>query len=142
VVLALGNTCTAAVPFQAGLLYLMVSDDEVSGAQAFLSLTFNLFSAAVVATNLFHKWAHAEKNNRLITVLQRSRLLLSTGHHNQHHAGAFDSNYCITNGWLNWTLDRIQFFRCLELMLAKIGMRSDAVDSEAFPANSRESEVG
>ena len=147
VVLTIGNSCTAAVPFQAGLLYLMVSDEEISGAQAFLALVFNLFSAAIVATNLFHKWAHAEKNNRLVLVLQRTRLLLSTDHHNGHHSGVFDSNYCITNGWLNGALDKIQFFRRTEIMLARIGVRSDAASNEhalpeSFPANSPESEVG
>jgi plasmanylethanolamine desaturase len=125
-VLTIGNSCTLAVPFQAGLLYLMASDEEVSGTQAFLSLGFNFFAAAVVATNVLHKWAHAERTNRVIAFLQRLRLVLTTNHHDLHHTQPFDSNYCITNGWLNPLLERIKFFRRLEQILGKAGIKPAA----------------
>lgn len=129
-VLAIGNSCTLAVPFQAGVLYLMLTEDEVSITRAFLSFVFNLFTIAMVATNVLHKWAHAEKTNWLISRLQRSRVFLSTEHHNLHHTRPFDSHYCITNGWLNPLLQKIQFFRGLEWMLSKINIKPSANEHE------------
>ena len=125
-VLALGNSCTLAVPVQAGLFYLMISDEEVSGMRAVMSLTLNLFTIAVVATNIFHKWAHAEKTTRLISAIQRTRLVLTPGHHKLHHTNPFDSNYCITTGWLNPLLEKVRFFRHLESALRWVGIKPEA----------------
>jgi ubiquitin-conjugating enzyme E2 variant len=104
----------------------MVTDEETSSLKAFLALGFNLFSIAIVATNLFHKWAHAEKTNRLIYFLQKGRLLLTPHHHDLHHTEPFDSNYCITNGWLNPLLERMRFFRRVESTLRLIGIKPGA----------------
>jgi ubiquitin-conjugating enzyme E2 variant len=125
-VLTIGNSCTLAVPFQAGLLYLLTTDEEVSGTQAFLSIGFNFFAAAMVTTNVLHKWAHAERTNRVVAFLQKLRLVLTIHHHELHHTQPFDSNYCITNGWLNPLLERIKFFRRLEAILGKAGMKPAA----------------
>jgi hypothetical protein len=118
-VLTIGNSCTVAMPFQAGIFYLLISDEDVSVTKAALSFVFNLFAMAMVATNVLHKWAHAEKTNRVIAFLQRSRLFLSPAHHDVHHTKPFDSYYCITNGWLNPLLERIGFFRRLDWILGK-----------------------
>jgi hypothetical protein len=122
-VLTIGNSCTVTAPFQAGLLYLLLSDEDVSFTKAAFSLVFNLFTMAMVATNVLHKWAHAEKTNRLISRLQHSRVFLSPAHHHLHHTKQFDSNYCITNGWLNPLLERIRFFRNLEATLSVVGIK-------------------
>jgi sterol desaturase/sphingolipid hydroxylase (fatty acid hydroxylase superfamily) len=122
-VLAIGNSCTLAVPLQAGVLYLLLTEDEVSITRAFLAFVTNLFTIAMVATNVLHKWAHAEKTNWLISRLQRLRVFLSPAHHHLHHTKPFDSNYCITNGWLNPLLERIRFFRSLEATLSAIGIK-------------------
>jgi plasmanylethanolamine desaturase len=118
-VLTIGNSCTVAAPFQAGVLYLLLSDEEVSITKAALAFVFNLFAMAMVATNILHKWAHAEKTNWLISRFQSSRVFLSPAHHNLHHTNPFDSNYCITNGWLNPLLERIKFFRRLDSVVCK-----------------------
>lgn len=122
-VLTIGNSCTAAAPFEVGLLYLLLSDKEISVTEAGLALVFNLFAMAMVATNILHKWAHAEKTNWLISQLQRSRIFLSPEHHHIHHTKPFDSNYCITNGWLNPILERLRFFRGIEAGLSAIGIK-------------------
>lgn len=122
-VLTIGNSCTVAAPFQAGVLYLMLNEDDVSVTKAALAFIFNLFAMAVVATNVLHKWAHAEKTNWLVSRLQRSRVFLSPGHHDLHHTRPFDSHYCITNGWLNPLLERIRFFRTVESGLAAIRIK-------------------
>ena len=130
-VLAIGNSCTIAVPFEAGVLYLMLTDEEVSITEAFLSLVFNVFAVAIVATNLFHKWAHAEATNAFISCLQKSRFLLSPAHHDLHHMTPFDSNYCITNGWLNPLLEKVRFFRRIESALSMIGIKPNESSSVA-----------
>lgn len=122
-VLTIGNSCTVAAPFQAGLLYLLLSDEDVSFTKAAFSFVFNLFAMAMVATNVLHKWAHSEKTNWAISRLQRTRVFLSPAHHHLHHTQPFDSNYCITNGWLNPLLERIRFFRSLEATLSAIGIK-------------------
>lgn len=122
-VLTIGNSCTMAVPFQAGALYLMLNDEEVTITRAGLVFVFNLFAIAMAATNVLHKWAHAEKTNWLISRLQRSKVFLSPEHHELHHTKPFDSYYCITNGWLNPVLERIRFFRNVEAALAAVGIK-------------------
>ena len=121
-VATIGNSCTLAAPLQAGLFYLLLSDEEVSITKAGLAFVVNLFTIAMVATNVLHKWAHAEKTNWLISRLQRSRVFLSPSHHHLHHTKPFDSNYCITNGWLNPLLERIKFFRRLDSVLCKTAL--------------------
>ena len=129
-VVTIGNSCIGAAPLQAWVLYLLISDEDVSVTKATLAFVFNLFAIAMVATNILHKWAHAEKTNWLISRLQRSRVFLSPAHHSLHHTSPFDSNYCITNGWLNPLLQKIHFFRGLEWMLSKINIKPSASEHE------------
>lgn len=145
-VLTIGNSCTVAAPLQAGLLYLLLSDDDVSITKAAVSFVFNLFAIAMIATNVLHKWAHAERTNRVISRLQRSRVFLSPAHHHLHHTKPFNSYYCITNGWLNPLLERIRFFRSLEATLSVIGIKpnesSYAAVSPVSKSRDRENRVG
>jgi ubiquitin-conjugating enzyme E2 variant len=70
-----------------------------------------------------HKWAHSLERPWLIRQLQRTRCVLSPGHHSRHHSGPHLTNYCITTGWMNPLLDSTRFFRALEWLLLKIGIR-------------------
>ncbi|HSS20162.1 MAG TPA: fatty acid desaturase CarF family protein [Pyrinomonadaceae bacterium] len=108
-----GNVCILAVPLLSGSLYLLWLLPG-SGLLAFGVICLALIAAFTVLTNQFHKWAHQENPPRLARLLQRTRLVLEPQHHQQHHTRPFDSNYCITNGWLNPILNRIKFFRRLE----------------------------
>ena len=49
--------------------------------------------------------------------LQRCGLILSKEHHDIHHASPYDTYYCITVGFWNPLLDRIQFFEWIEKSL-------------------------
>jgi ubiquitin-conjugating enzyme E2 variant len=85
----------------------------------------------IMMTNQFHKWAHldAEKRGPVIAALQRARLILSPEHHRVHHTAPFAKYYGITNGWLNWPLSKIGFFRGLEwLVTATTGIIPRADD--------------
>ncbi|MEZ4215359.1 MAG: fatty acid desaturase CarF family protein [Myxococcota bacterium] len=73
-----------------------------------------LFTLAIALTNLFHRWAHAERAPRTVAALQRIGLVLAPARHAEHHAGAHRRGYCVTTGWLNGPLDRLRFFDGLE----------------------------
>lgn len=118
-----GNVCILAVPVLSGSLYLMWLLPG-SGLLAFFVICLTLTAAATVATNQFHQWAHQESPSRLARWLQRTRLVLEPTHHNQHHTQPFNTNYCITNGWLNPILNRLKFFRRLEATLGVFGFQT------------------
>jgi ubiquitin-conjugating enzyme E2 variant len=116
-----GNVCILAVPVLSMCLYLLWLLPE-SGWLAFKVVCISVLSITTVATNQFHKWAHQEKPSSLARWLQRTRLVLSPSHHQQHHTAPFNLQYCITTGWLNPFLNRIQFFRRAERFLRLFGM--------------------
>jgi len=93
---------------------------------AFSVISFALMAAATVATNQFHKWAHQESPSAFARWLQRKRLVLEPLHHKLHHTQPFDVNYCITNGWLNPLLNKLKFFRRLEIALGFLGIKTDS----------------
>jgi len=117
-----GNVCILAVPLLAVCLYLLWVSQH--GLLAFATLSTTLMTAATVATNIFHKWAHQEKPSAGVRWLQRMRLVLEPGHHQIHHTEPFEKHYCITNGWLNPLLNKIGFFRKLEAMLRFLGIET------------------
>jgi len=87
----------------------------------FFTATFVGFMALfAVATNQFHKWAHADEPPAAARWLQRWGLILSPRHHDIHHAAPLDKHYCITVGWLNPLLNRIRFFRTAEWLIARV----------------------
>ena len=59
---------------------------------------------AILATNVFHRWAHTATPPLLVRALQKARAVLSPEVHVQHHA-LLDRAYCVTSGWMNPILD-------------------------------------
>src|SRR6266851_6717593 len=118
-----GNVCILAFPLLSVCLYLLWLLPE-SGLLAFAVICVALTSAATVATNQFHKWAHQEKVSAFARWLQRMRLVLEPSHHKLHHTEPFNKHYCITNGWLNPLLNKVNFFRRLEATLAFFGIKT------------------
>jgi hypothetical protein len=121
-VTTLGNSCIMAVPLLAFCLYLLLTG-PVSAWLAFGVLCTTILAIATVATNQFHKWAHDPKPKLFARLLQRCRLVLEPSHHDKHHTTPHDSHYCITNGWLNPLLNKIKFFRRLEMFLGAWGIK-------------------
>jgi ubiquitin-conjugating enzyme E2 variant len=85
-----------------------------------------------VNANEFHRWAHRTKpeNGRLITWLQRWKLIQDRAHHGRHHGGRRDSAYCAITAWVDPILDRIRFWRALEWLVWRstgVRPRADAV---------------
>jgi plasmanylethanolamine desaturase len=73
-----------------------------------------------VMTNQIHQWAHMASPPWPVRVLQDCGVLLGRREHGGHHAGAYDSYYCITTGWCNRPLDRMGFFRRLERVITQM----------------------
>ncbi len=124
-----GNVTILAVPVLTGCLYLLWLLPE-SGWLAFAVVCVSLMAIATVATNQFHKWAHQENPSSFARWLQRTRLVLDPAHHNLHHTEPFDMHYCITNGWLNPLLNRLNFFRRLEATLQFLGIETAKAKDE------------
>lgn len=119
-----GNTCIPAAPL-VGFCLPLIWEEDASTTRVFVVLTTVLMTATTVATNQFHKWAHADAPPLIARLLQKARLILPPAHHARHHAAPFHEHYCITNGWLNPLLDRIKFFKRLEGALRKLGVKRD-----------------
>jgi ubiquitin-conjugating enzyme E2 variant len=105
-----GQNCAACV----ALLLPGLGLDPARLAERVALAALLLFTLAIALTNLFHRWAHAERVPPLVARLQRSGLVLSPARHAVHHSGAHDRAYCVTTGWLNRPLDAIGFFAALE----------------------------
>lgn len=110
-----GDVCIFSVPVHLALLL------TIQNAFALASF-FGLFVGSY-ANSQIHKWAHSAEAPRLIRACQRARVFLSPRHHSRHHAGSHLTHYCITTGWMNALLDRLGFFRLLESLLSKLGVR-------------------
>ena len=96
-----GNSALATLPVLAGACFVPTDSRIGLAVAAFLLFT----SLGVLATNQIHKWAHVERPSRLVRLLQRWNLILSTEQHRRHHAAPYATHYCITTGWLNPLLD-------------------------------------
>jgi ubiquitin-conjugating enzyme E2 variant len=96
-------------------------------------------SLFTVATNQFHKWAHADKTPGWVKRLQRAGLILSPSHHDIHHAMPHDKHYCITAGWMNPLLDKLRFFRAFEALIRRLNPSLLHIDERlAYVAAERE----
>lgn len=109
-----GNNALVSLPLAAALLALPVPHDVASTLLFVLGFSF---SAAVVATNLFHGWAHAASPPAAARWLQRHGLILTPTRHARHHRGEHDRAYCVTSGWLNPLLDRLGLFSRVEALI-------------------------
>lgn len=78
---------------------------------------FALFFVSIFLTNQIHKWSHMDSPPRFVGALQRAHVILPVAHHAVHHAAPHDKYYCITCGWLNWPLQKLQFFQALTILL-------------------------
>lgn len=87
-----------------------------------LSCVLGLFVGSYTNSQI-HKWAHSVERPWLVRACQRARFFLSPAHHSRHHSGPHLTHYCITTGWMNGALDRAGFFRKLEWLLLKLGLR-------------------
>lgn len=81
-----------------------------------LMIAFALASQA----NETHAWAHKRVQNRLIRGLQEFGVFQSPRHHAGHHKAPHDQRYCTLSDWLNPVLDRLRFWRALEVVADRV----------------------
>jgi ubiquitin-conjugating enzyme E2 variant len=81
-------------------------------------------ACGAMGTNLFHKWAHAERVPPGVRLLQRWRIILPPRAHDVHHR-EYRGAYCVTSGWLNRPLDYTRFFERLTSLIRWMFPRSN-----------------
>ena len=83
-------------------------------------------SVGLFTTNQIHRWAHMQRAPRLGRALQRIGLAISAEAHARHHSAAHDRAFCITNGWCNGPLDRMQAWARVERWVRGRGAQEPA----------------
>jgi ubiquitin-conjugating enzyme E2 variant len=109
-----GNSCLGLAPV------LALAGRWAGGA--WLDALVLAFAAAVILTNVLHKWAHAVTAPAAVRWLQRHRLVLAPAAHALHHRAGYTGNYCVTSGWLNSLTDGLRLFVGLDLVVAALGV--------------------
>lgn len=92
-----GNNAIVSTVFLCGVL-------PWASSAPHLAVGVASFALSVLATNVFHSWAHAAAPPALVRSLQKVRIVLSPAVHVEHHV-ALDRMYCVTSGWTNPILD-------------------------------------
>lgn len=111
-----GASALVNLPFL-GICFFLDSQDIFGFMGVCLMAGISVFG---FLTNQIHQWSHSAKVSQPVRWLQKKRIILSPSHHAGHHAGNLDQDYCITNGWLNRFLNRIQFFRQMEFVISSL----------------------
>jgi len=115
-----GNSCLALLPVLALALW---AGPGPAGAATVTRDSFCLALAlSGAATNVFHRWAHDPAPPRAAVWLQRWGLILTPVRHAAHHAPPHAAAYCVTSGWMNMLLDRIDFFAHAERAFRVLGL--------------------
>uniref|UniRef100_A0A1L8DSG0 Putative ubiquitin-conjugating enzyme e2 variant n=2 Tax=Nyssomyia neivai TaxID=330878 RepID=A0A1L8DSG0_9DIPT len=111
-----GDNFMIAIPILGKLAYnfLARTQAEIQQDFAFSAYLF-LCSIFVAMTNQIHKWSHTYWGlPRWVILLQDYHIMLPRRHHRIHHVAPHETYFCITTGWLNWPLEKIRFWTCLE----------------------------
>jgi hypothetical protein len=98
-----GASCFACLP----ILGFSVMIDLSNLTAVFFQALLIFIAMGAFVTNECHKWAHTQMalTPACIRWAQKHRLVLSPEQHALHHTKPFDSNFCMTNGWLNKPLN-------------------------------------
>ncbi len=108
-----GANCLVSLPVAAGVLFIPLNVEGWVSFSLFSFVAIGSMVFFVMWTNQIHKWSHLspEQTPALLRVLQKLHLVLPPGHHQLHHTSPYNTYYCITTGWLNWPLAKINFYR-------------------------------
>ncbi|MAZ50074.1 MAG: hypothetical protein CME65_16040 [Halobacteriovoraceae bacterium] len=109
-----GNNFFIGIPV---LLLVLLFENEISAQVVVGICLLNIWTSL---TNQFHKWAHQNQVPQIVDRLQAWRVITQKSEHLVHHRYPHDRSYNITHGRLNPLLDRIGFFRGLEILGEKV----------------------
>jgi hypothetical protein len=73
--------------------------------------------------NQIHAWAYGQEAPRFVGWLQRLGILQSVRHHGEHHKRPYACRFCTTTNFLNPILDAIAFWRGLEWVVQRFGIK-------------------
>lgn len=82
--------------------------------------------------NEVHTWNHrkALDNPMIVRFIQDTGLVQTRQQHNLHHKPPYSSYYCTLTNFTNAVLERVRFWRGLEFLLDKIGIKVKRGSSE------------
>lgn len=123
-----GDVAMIVIPFLAAAFTIPLS--EPWGRMAAVYLVS--FCLCGLPTNQVHQWAHRPRPPRWVDWLQHRGILLSREAHARHHESPYLVNYCITTGWCNGLLTRINFFRRMERLVTRLTGLKARGDDQAF----------
>lgn len=69
--------------------------------------------------NEIHRWNHMHKTGPLVTFLKETGVIQMQRQHSLHHKPPHNRYYCVMTSQLNPILERIEFWRRLEWVIAK-----------------------
>lgn len=117
-----GDNCMLTLPalFSLSYRYLTLDQEAIEASYGTDCFIFSL-AVFVTLTNQIHKWSHTYFGLPLwVQKLQDWRIILPRKHHRIHHVSPHETYFCITTGWLNYPLELIKFWPCLECIIEKI----------------------
>ena len=101
------------------VVLLLVRRGAPEAPSLFADAWWIAYALAVALTNEGHKLAHAPDVPAVAAWLQARGIIVSPAHHARHHDGSYGRAFCVTTGWCNPLLDRIDLFGRLERGLGR-----------------------
>lgn len=117
-----GDNFMVTVPTLAKMAFNFyhLSPEEVQQNYSHTCYLF-LLAIFVAMTNQIHKWSHTYFGLPTWVVwLQDWHIILPRRHHRIHHVAPHETYFCITTGWLNYPLEKLQFWSTLESVIESL----------------------
>lgn len=117
-----GDNFMLTLPFLGYMTYqfLCFPPDRITENYLWNCFVF-LLAIFVAMTNQIHKWSHTYFGIPYwVTVLQDCHVILPRRHHRIHHVAPHETYFCITTGWLNYPLEKLHFWPCLEFIIESL----------------------
>lgn len=100
IVYQIGSTVQfVSLPLSTLFLFL-ISFYPLSG---FITILFNVFLIGVTFSQYFHGMLHTEEKHIFISILRKTRLIMTPQMHNKHHL-SLKEDFSVINGWLKATM--------------------------------------
>lgn len=99
----------------------------IFAASYYLGAGFYFFLTGLLASlgNEVHTWNHrkALDNPPVVRFIQDTGLVQTRQQHNLHHKPPYDKYYCTLTNFTNAVLELLNFWRILEFLLDKVGIK-------------------
>jgi len=129
-----GDNCMLSNIFLVPLLSCCYFYGEKWMLEHFALLVFAAtFCIYVCLTNQIHKWSHMISGvPKWVKALQDAHIIMPRPHHHIHHISPHETYFCITGGWLNYPLEKIQFFQSLEYIIEALTGNKPRADDQKW----------